>query len=197
MPAANHRNDRRVRMTRRLIKDSFLTLLRQKNIAKITVKDICLGADINRATFYAHYESVYDLLHKMEDELAENICTILKLDNTPSLDMTVANCQALLEHIKAHEEFCMVVINLSGDTYFQDRIMALIGEPTVQLLEQTLHLPQEDARLYLVYQFAGYFAIIREWVATGMTRSITDMARLMTELSPFSRQTPKESAAIL
>ena len=83
MPTANRRDDRRVRMTRRLIKDSFLTLLRQKNIAKITVKDICLGADINRATFYAHYEDVYDLLHKMEDELADNICTILKLDNTP------------------------------------------------------------------------------------------------------------------
>ena len=112
MPTANHRDDRRVRMTRRLIKDSFLTLLRQKNIAKVTVKDICLGADINRATFYAHYEDVYDLLHKMEDELTENICTILKLNNTPSQDLTIANCQALLEHIKAHEEFCMVIIIL-------------------------------------------------------------------------------------
>lgn len=185
MPTANRRDDRRVRMTRRLIKDSFLTLLRQKNIAKITVKDICLGADINRATFYAHYEDVYDLLHKMEDELAENICTILKLDNTPSLDLTVANCQALLEHVKAHEEFCMVIINLSSDTYFQDRIMAQIGEPIIKLLEQTLNICQEDARLYLVYQLAGYFAIIREWVATGMTRPIVDMARLMTDLRLF------------
>lgn len=190
MPTANRRDDRRVRMTRRLIKDSFLTLLQQKNLAKITVKDICLGADINRATFYAHYEDVYDLLHKMEDELAENICAILKLDNTPSLDLTVTNCQTLLEHIKAHEEFCMVIINLSGDTYFQDRILTLIGEPTIQLLEQTLHIPQEEARLYLVYQFAGYFAILREWIATSMTRPIADMARLMTELSPFCRQIP-------
>ena len=185
MPPASRRDDRRTRMTRRLIRESFLALLSQKNIAKITVKDICNGADINRATFYAHYSDVYDLLHKMEDELAETICTILKLDDTPSLDLTIANCQSLLEHIKAHEEFCMVIINTNSDTYFQDRILSLIGEPTTSLLMQTLDLSPEDARLTLIYQFAGYFAIIREWIAHGMTRPIKDMAKLMTELSPF------------
>ncbi len=189
MTPVPRREDRRVRMTRRLIKDSFLTLMRQKNIAKITVKDICAGADINRATFYAHYADVYDLLHKMEDELAENICAIFKLDNTPSLDLTVANCQTLLEHIQAHEEFCMIIINMSSDTYFQERIMALLDKPTVGLLVQTLHISEEKARLYLVYQFAGYFAIVREWIASGMTQSIADMAKLMTELSPFGGQT--------
>lgn len=190
MPPISRREDRRVQMTRRLIKDSFLTLLHQKNIAKITVKDICAGADINRATFYAHYADVYDLLHKMEDELAENICAIFKLDHTPSLDLTLSSCQTLLEHIQAHEEFCMIIINMSGDTYFQERLMALIDQPTIGLLVQTLHISEEKARLYLVYQFAGYFAIIREWIASGMTQPIAAMAELMTELSPFCCQTP-------
>ncbi len=190
MTPVSRREDRRVQMTRRLFKDSFLTLLHQKNIAKITVKDICAGADINRATFYAHYADVYDLLHKMEDELAENICAIFKLDHTPSLDLTLSSCQTLLEHIQAHEEFCMIIINMSGDTYFQERLMALIDQPTIGLLVQTLHISEEKARLYLVYQFAGYFAIIREWIASGMTQPIAAMAELMTELSPFCCQTP-------
>ena len=67
--------------------------------------------------------------------------------------------------------------------------MALLDKPTVGLLVQTLHISEAKARLYLVYQFAGYFAIVREWIASGMTQSIADMAKLMTELSPFGGQT--------
>ena len=84
----------------------------------------------------------------------------------------------------------MIIINMSGDTYFQERLMALIDQPTIGLLVQTLHISEEKARLYLVYQFAGYFAIIREWIASGMTQPIAAMAELMTELSPFCCQTP-------
>lgn len=57
--------DRRTKYTLKTIKETFLDLLQENNINKITVKEICDNADINRATFYRYYTDIYDLLKKI------------------------------------------------------------------------------------------------------------------------------------
>lgn len=42
--------------------DAFLELLEQKDFEYITVTEICKKADVNRSTFYLHYETIGDLL---------------------------------------------------------------------------------------------------------------------------------------
>lgn len=54
--------DARVRYTRMITEQSFLELLKQKPVSKITVTELCELAQINRATFYKHYLDVQDLM---------------------------------------------------------------------------------------------------------------------------------------
>ena len=65
--------DRRVKYSLMVIRKSFITLLKKKPISKITIKEICDVADVNRATFYAHYLDQYDLLHQIEQDLIDEI----------------------------------------------------------------------------------------------------------------------------
>ena len=65
--------DARVRFTRMVIEQSFLELLREKPVSKITVTELCEKAQINRATFYKHYLDVADLLEKIEENLFDQI----------------------------------------------------------------------------------------------------------------------------
>ena len=51
----NIRDNRRVSMTKRIIKDTFIEMLEKKNIQKIYVRELCETADINRSTFYKYY----------------------------------------------------------------------------------------------------------------------------------------------
>lgn len=60
-----HRIDPRVRRTRELIRGSMEALMGEKDFNAITVQDIAARADINRATFYAHFEDKYALLNYM------------------------------------------------------------------------------------------------------------------------------------
>ena len=60
--------DRRVKYTKKVIKDTFLSLLEDKDISNISVKELCDIADVNRGTFYRYYEDIYDLLKKIEEE---------------------------------------------------------------------------------------------------------------------------------
>ena len=61
--------DARIRYTKMVIKDAFVALLKEKPLNKVTVKEICNLAEINRATFYKYYSDPYDLLNKMEQEI--------------------------------------------------------------------------------------------------------------------------------
>ncbi|MBK3720378.1 DNA-binding transcriptional regulator EnvR [Staphylococcus arlettae] len=74
--------DRRVRKTRTAIKSAFIDLLRHKDLDKITVRDITTAADVNRGTFYLHYEDKYLLLSDMENEyFAQLSSTLLTTDD--------------------------------------------------------------------------------------------------------------------
>ena len=60
--------DIRIEKTERAIKNAFLELRSRKPLGKITVKELCSLAAINKSTFYSHYEDIYALSDKMESE---------------------------------------------------------------------------------------------------------------------------------
>ena len=69
----NHQ-DPRVRRTRQLIEQAFDELLAEKNFDSITVQDVTERAQINRATFYAHFEDKYALLdHSIRQKFLQEI----------------------------------------------------------------------------------------------------------------------------
>ncbi|MDO5549944.1 MAG: TetR/AcrR family transcriptional regulator [Lachnospiraceae bacterium] len=61
--------DRRVRKTRQQLRRCLATLLKEKKIQEITVREITEMADLNRGTFYLHYKDVFDLLEQVEHDL--------------------------------------------------------------------------------------------------------------------------------
>lgn len=63
------KTDARVKYTKMVLKKALLELMQHKPVNKITVKEICERAELNRATFYAHYSDCFDLLESIEEEL--------------------------------------------------------------------------------------------------------------------------------
>ena len=66
-------DNRRVKMTKRMMKEALIDLMDQKPLEKITVTEICKSADVNRSTFYAYYEDISALMLEIEDEVLEHV----------------------------------------------------------------------------------------------------------------------------
>ena len=75
--------DRRVRKTRKLLKEALVALMTEKDFRKITVTELTKKADINRGTFYLHYFDIYDLLEEMENEALDYIKKIIEKYSNP------------------------------------------------------------------------------------------------------------------
>lgn len=65
--------DIRVEKTRKSIINAFIELRARKSLEKITVKELCERAVINKSTFYDHYRDVYDLSDALETEVVRSV----------------------------------------------------------------------------------------------------------------------------
>lgn len=107
------KEDRRVRYTKKAIKDSFLELFEKKPLEKISVTEICNNADINRGTFYSHYSDPYDLKKKLEEEFLETIRgKIRECSNNGKEKITTTQSLCILKESK---DLCRVFTGPNGD----------------------------------------------------------------------------------
>lgn len=73
----NGQSDRRTRYTKQVIKDAYLELLDEFQPSKITVTEVCRRADINRGTFYLHYEDLPRVMEELENKAYEEIIAFI------------------------------------------------------------------------------------------------------------------------
>ena len=65
--------DIRIEKTKRSITNTFLELRSKKPLEKISIKELCEKAMINKSTFYAHYKDIYDLSERLENEVVNSV----------------------------------------------------------------------------------------------------------------------------
>lgn len=98
----NKKANEQYKSNERVILDVFTRLLEEKDLQKITVKEICEDAHINRSTFYNHFEDVYGVLEKMWIIHEENMEYIFRNSRSSSKR---ENMRSILLYIKENELF--------------------------------------------------------------------------------------------
>ncbi|MBR1758838.1 MAG: TetR/AcrR family transcriptional regulator [Lachnospiraceae bacterium] len=78
------KEDRRAVYTKRLIRETFIELLKQKPMGKISVSQLCSIAEISRSTFYLYYEDCYQILEELQNEFCDQL--IAAVDQKPEED---------------------------------------------------------------------------------------------------------------
>lgn len=70
--------DKRTQKTKNCILQALFKLLEKKSLDDITITELAETANINRKTFYAHYNSVQDVIEETGNEIADNLLTLCK-----------------------------------------------------------------------------------------------------------------------
>ena len=82
----NRKTDRRTLYTKNVIKDALLEALEDKNFEQITVTDVCRRAEITRATYYLHYQSLTEVLDELLGETPKKKQGHMEDDDTFKVD---------------------------------------------------------------------------------------------------------------
>lgn len=141
------KSDARVRYTRRVIKESFLSLLREKPVNRITVKEVCQLAELNRATFYAHYSDCFAMLESIEQELLDAFRESLRLIDGFDVSALISALYAMVEQ---HGDACRVLIFGGASPSLPGRMIDLARPSSIASWKRQLR-NASDAELEMLY----------------------------------------------
>lgn len=166
--------DRRVRYTKMVLRNSLSELLAEKPIEKITVKEICEKADINRGTFYSHYSDEFDLYNCIVDELLENGFERLGDFMTLSDDEITDSITNVFEYIQENAELIRTLINNGVEYSIEKRIRNVIKN--IYLSKSTKVVDIDSINCAYSFIAAGSISLIRYWLNSDMQKSAAEMA---------------------
>jgi len=165
-------------MTERLIQDSLITLLHTQTIDEITVTAVCKTADINRGTFYAHYEDVKDCMHTMEQDATAELLAVVNEHTHP--DSLRAILTGIFEVVKKRHAVTSFIL-----TTDQDFLMHFIATTKHEILERT----SQDTSKYSIregqymfeYYLNGIVGVVRYWLKTDLQESPEELANFIND----------------
>ena len=179
--------NRRIKLTKRLINESFIELLQAKPFNKISVKEICDNADINRTTFYNYYDDQYDLLSNIEDNFINDINTLLKKydffnSNRVNVDTMLLE---ILNYIKDNKLIFLSLFE-TYDANFINRIVNVLGEAFIKMLQKGKGLNKKEAEYELYYVVYGILNVIRQWLLNDKKTSSKELVQIIFKINNYN-----------
>lgn len=174
--------ERRYRRTEKLILDGLVTLLQEKSIKNITVRELADLVDINRSTFYLHYTDIYDLLEKTEQRLLEQLKSAAaeEWQNEFSPDHFFRFLEQAFTILAENAPLCSALMGANGDITFIRTIEDLVQEKGIQTLHSfaPADISEQDLQYVTTYVLTGCVGLIGHWLKNGCPESPTHMAEL-------------------
>ena len=162
--------NQRVRLSKTLLQNSLTQLLADKSIHKVSVREICDLAEINRTTFYKYYGSQYDLLKDMENKVLTQIDAYLSEDNAGA-EFDVNVLVKITTYLQDNLELSRLLANNTVDTEFPEKLFSL--SMITQLLQQHLtdQYPKGDIEYGYEFVVNGGFSVIKSWINKDVRES--------------------------
>ena len=181
------RENQRIVITKRMLKESMLRILKEKELDAVSVTELCREAGLNRATFYRHYEIPRDVLIEIQKDFYYELRSQIDLPRHMGELRQVID--KLCTHMYEHLELLRILIRSNSDTDF----VVLVNDIFVELIREFGHLDavkelsREDVELLSLYTAGGSYFVLRSWILGSIRKSPREMTDYLTELLEKTR----------
>lgn len=177
--------DTRVQYTREKLRQAVLELLQEKAIDRITVKELCDKAGLNRGTFYLHYESPAALLADIETRFMEENTKIFESfwQNGREQNIIVA----LFSYLKENRDIFCILMGPHGDPDFANKVFG--GMRSGVLDQWHLEFPRysrEDLDFIFDYVLIGSTRLILNWLQDSKGIPASQFAKRIERLGHYA-----------
>ena len=195
-------NDERVINTKKLIKTALSELIQEKGFDHVSITDLTQRANINRGTFYLHYQDKYDLLEKFENEVLDDINTnaenfIKSIKDIDFLGEDFSNeikpfINKVFTYIKENYIIMKVILGPKSDMRFQNKIKKALNILLTEKGWDNYFDSQNtfvSKNYFISYLVSAHIGVIRQWIDSGMNESAENMAEMISKmffLGPFN-----------
>ncbi len=177
---AGSARNRRTAYTRSVIRSTFFELLREKDMSKISVREICDRADINRSTFYRHYVDINDLMQSIENEFAAEINSQIEQMDPDVFDAAILG---IFEVVKRNSDLCNYLLNCEIRRNLLSSLFKENHDRTyIKWKKFFPEITDEQYQWMYVAFFNGIVGVIAEWTRSGLKADPKDVVQFVTSI---------------
>lgn len=173
-------DNRRSQFTKKIIQQTFFDLLKEKDLNKITVKEIAANADINRGTFYRYYTDVLDLYNKIQMNYIQNV-----KKEFSEIDLNLEkSLTTLLHFVKQDEGLQILVLKSNQSDKFTEKVLLSIKNLSLQNFVK--NFPQAspfELELSFAFFTSGAISLIKYWLKENIDYPIKNIVQLLIQLT--------------
>lgn len=135
---ANHSSQK----TRNIIKKTFAEMLSEKKeLAKISVSELVRRADINRGTFYSHYDDIYAVAEDYENELISLFFSNAELIASTNTDKLI---DLMFEYIKRNDEIYRMLCKSNDFVMIMQKFMRLAANKIIEIINASPEIVERE-----------------------------------------------------
>lgn len=184
-------NDIRVVRTQKALLEALDQLIKTKKLSCVSITELCSAADINRNTFYYHYNNINDLITENKQILEAELNEVLDVNNTKSRTTINEICKVL----KRHPLFLSILVSPNCDVDLFEEIFGIASEKARIQIDRHKEITSASDLYSTYYCNAGCNAVLSAWIRSGMKESpdeVTDIISLSSRKGPISVLFPED-----
>lgn len=178
------RIDRRVERTRSAIIKAFKEMIIEKDFKQITIKDLADRADINRKTFYLHYESMEDILFDLALEISELLFELLDSKGfftSGSFDINIL-VSCIEELLDTNYELFKKIISANSYRFFARNIKDLVKDSFIRKVKNKTNLSNYMLNVTGDFIAVGLSKLLKDWFEDNGGLSSVEIAKLASSM---------------
>ena len=185
MQNERRKQDRRVVRTRAAIRTAFLSLARAQQPDKISVTALARTADIDRKTFYLHYDSIDSLIDELLYEESQRIADILRegsIDGDGHIDVNKMYSLLSTELASGLDERALILGHMDMSQVLR-RIEPIMVSVIIE--NDSLHLGHslgKHLEYFVSFFCAGLLSVYRHWMETDSEIPMDELADMVSVL---------------
>ncbi len=180
--------------------DALVSLLQEKSLEFITVKEICRRAGVNRSTFYLHYETIDDLLSECVENTGKKFVSYFEnsdsafaenIRNAPLNDLILVTPDYLLPYLKfVKENRAILAAAVNNPTGMRtvaryERLYSSILDPILERFDY----PKQERHYAMSFYVNGIMAVVNEWLSGGCTETEEEISHVIINcIRPFTNK---------
>ncbi len=192
-----NKNDSKYFRSAEKMHNALITLLNKKDFELITVKEICELAEVNRSTFYLHYDNSYDLLKETIEAVYKDFFSRFSADGNKEINLKEKSDEELFlatpKYLMPYLEFVEDNRKLFFIMYEKNEMMG--AEKTYEKWFKEIFGPiltrfgvsQEDQPFIMIFYLKGIIGIINEWLARDCKESKETIISIIQKCIPSNR----------
>lgn len=174
------KQDIRVQMTKRMLKEGLLKSLSSKPLSMITVSNLCKESGVNRATFYNHYDTPASLLRDIANDYADKLREIYNESCSQDGADEEKAVLACLKYLYGKKEEVKLLLSRNSENALTGFFLDIVHDNLIKTPDSGKD--KEEALLEAVVAASATYGLLKVWLLNDIKKTPEDIISMLKKM---------------